>query len=70
MPQRYIGKSFDMLDGEHTARAEVSIVGSHLQNVCVEIESDGADVSFILSPSGSRKMIEAIEAALSEIKKN
>lgn len=67
MPQKYLGQSFDTL-GDDTARAEVSLVGSHLQNVCIEIESSGVDLSFILSPNGARKMIAGIEAALAAIK--
>jgi hypothetical protein len=70
VPQQYIGKRFDTLGGESTANAEVSLVGSHLQNVCIEVESDAADISFILSPVGARKMIDALQAALVELKED
>lgn len=68
MTQRYIGQHFDTLGGESVANAEVSLVGSHLQNVCVEVESDAAEFSFILSPVGARKMIDALQSALAELK--
>lgn len=70
MPRKYIGHSFDALGGEHTSRAEVSLVGSHLQNICIEVEGDGVDVSVLLSPSGAAKMITAIQAAIDEIAKS
>lgn len=67
MPKRYIGDSFDTMGGESCANATVSLVGSHLQNICVEVESDAADLSFILSPVGARKMIDALQAALTAL---
>lgn len=70
MPQRYIGKSFDTFGEDSCANATISLVGSHLQNVCIEIESDAAEMSFILSPLGARKLIEAVQAALTELKQN
>lgn len=68
MPQKYIGSGFDMMGGDSDAMASVSLVGSHLQNICVEIETDAAELSFIVSPGGARKMIAALEAALAELK--
>ena len=70
MPQKYIGKSFDTFGDDSCTTAEVSLVGSHLQNVCIEVESDAAEMSFILSPGGARKLIEAVQAALTELKQN
>lgn len=68
MPQKYIGQSLDTMDGEHAASAEVSLVGSHLQNICIEVEGDGVDVSVILSPGGTRRLIAALQVALDEVK--
>ena len=71
MPRRYVGGSFDIFDADDDGAAPsatTSLVGSHLQNICIEIESnDHVDVSFTLSPNGARRMIEAINAALAEI---
>lgn len=69
MPQHYIGQSFDTVGEDSCANATVSLVGSHLQNISVEVESDAADLSFIVSPGGARRMIAALEAALAELKR-
>lgn len=39
-----------------------------MQNVCIEVESDAAEMSFILSPRGTQAMIDALQAALTELK--
>ena len=69
MPQKYIGDAFStMNEDDSCSTAEVSLVGSHLQNVCIEVESDAAEMSFILSPGGTRELIKALELALADLK--
>jgi len=64
MARKYVGASFATIDSEDGDNATVSLVGSHLQNICVEVEAGYSELSFIVSPVGARKMIAALEAAL------
>jgi len=64
--QRYIGQSIATIDDEDSESATVSLVGSHLQNICIEVEAGYAELSFIMSPRGARKLIAAMEKALAE----
>lgn len=68
LAQKYLGMGFDTMGGDSCSSAIVSLVGSHLQNVCIEVESDAAELSFILSPGGAQKLIAALQAALAELK--
>lgn len=69
MPRKYVGRPLDTMGGEHVGRAEVSLVGSHLQNICIEVEGDGVDVSIMLSPGGTQSLIATLQLALDEVEK-
>lgn len=69
MAKRYIGQSFDAIGGGDGPSVEISLVGSHLQNICIEVEGGTLEMSFILSPVGARKLVAGLEVALAELKK-
>ena len=66
MPKEHIDAGFEISgsDCDDPTDAIISLIGSHLQNVCVDIESYSANVSVIMSPSGVRMMIEGLQKAL------
>jgi hypothetical protein len=67
LPKKYIDHNFPAFDNwECGAQVAVCLVGSHLQNICIEVEGDIVETSVMLSPGSARKMIEVLQVALAE----